>query len=124
MKVENRDSFVSAIRLVSGVMGLALLVPGIPIRSPLDLVSVILGSLSILFCIGLQRRGYFGERTGRKCSMEFTRAQAVALVEAFGGDEETVFTVTNATDGHSGPGLYASISDYSEEGSTFLGQNA
>lgn len=57
--------------------------------------------------------------------MEFTLKQAQALVEAFGGDEESIMTVTEVKDGqksHSGPGLYAHCTDYPEEGSIFLGK--
>lgn len=54
--------------------------------------------------------------------MNFTLEQAENLVEAFGGDKETVVCVTFAEDGHSGKGLYAHYEDYPEEGSTFLGQ--
>jgi len=53
--------------------------------------------------------------------MDFTYDQARDLFEAFGGDEETVITVTLVTNGHSGPGLYASFTDYPEEGGIFLG---
>ncbi len=54
--------------------------------------------------------------------MEFTLAQAQALVDAFGGDEETRMTVGDGDGkGHSGPGLYAWPSEYPDEGSIFLG---
>jgi len=59
--------------------------------------------------------------------MDFTLKQAQALVEAFGGDEESNMTVVEVKDGqasHSGPGLYVHCTDYPEEGSTFLGNDS
>jgi len=56
--------------------------------------------------------------------MRFTLAQAQALVDAFGGENE-VLTVTQGTHGsHSGPGLYAHDEEYPDEGAHFLGPNA
>lgn len=54
----------------------------------------------------------------------FTYAEAVDLVECFGGDESTEITVIDSATGHSGPGLYAYTTDYPDEGSTFLGPEA
>lgn len=53
--------------------------------------------------------------------MEFTLKQAQALVEAFGGDDESTMTVV-AGDGYDGKGLYACAADYPEDGSFFLGK--
>jgi hypothetical protein len=47
--------------------------------------------------------------------------QAKQLVELFGGDEETVITLSNGM-GQSGKGIDAEYSAYPEEGSYFLGQ--
>jgi len=56
--------------------------------------------------------------------MRFTLAQAQALVDAFGGENE-VLTVTQGTHGsHSGPGLYAHDEEYPDEGAHFLGPDA
>lgn len=52
--------------------------------------------------------------------MEITLKQAQALVEAFGGDEESTITVVSGN-GHSGKGLYVCATDYPEEGSAFIG---
>jgi hypothetical protein len=54
--------------------------------------------------------------------IEFRREQAQALLDMFGGDDETVITVAPGdASSHSGPGLYAYISDYPDEGAIFLG---
>lgn len=58
-------------------------------------------------------------------SITFTHAQAEALLDCFGGDEETTITVMEAGDeGHSGPGLYAVCDGREDEGSIYLGPNA
>lgn len=55
--------------------------------------------------------------------MEFSLKQAQALVDTFGGDEETRMTVEDGDGkGHSGDGLYAWPSEYPDEGSVFLGE--
>lgn len=53
-------------------------------------------------------------------SIDFTLKQAQALVDSFGGDEETVMTVQESETGHSGPGLYAFCEDVKDEGAIFL----
>lgn len=52
--------------------------------------------------------------------MEFTLKQAQALVDVFGGDEESTMTVIFG-EGHSGKGIYVCATDYPEDGSIFLG---
>ena len=54
--------------------------------------------------------------------MEFTLAQARALVDVFDGDEAIIIMVKegDATH-HSGEGLYAWEAEYPDEGSAFLG---
>ena len=55
-------------------------------------------------------------------------AQAVAILDAFGGDEDTVVTISKTDDqgdrGHSGPGLYLHYEACRDEGSIFLGPEA
>lgn len=46
--------------------------------------------------------------------------QAKELLDVFGGEPGSVTLMDG--DGHSGPGLYAHITDYAEEGAFFLGQ--
>lgn len=54
-------------------------------------------------------------------SITFTHAQAEALLECFGGDEEATITVIEGDEtSHSGPGLYAYSSEYPDEGLIFL----
>ena len=56
-------------------------------------------------------------------NMNFTYEQAKNLLEAFGGDEETIITVEEGTkEWHSGPGLYAIYEACPEEGALFLGK--
>jgi len=55
--------------------------------------------------------------------MDFTYKQAKALLEFFGGDEETEVTVVEVKEGelsHSGPGLYVYYTEYPEDGSFLL----
>ena len=54
--------------------------------------------------------------------IEFRREQAQALLEMFGGDDETRITVAVGDAlSHSGPGLYAYHTEYPDEGALFLG---
>lgn len=54
-------------------------------------------------------------------SITLTRAQALAFVDTFGGDDETTMTLSVGDDAaHSGPGIYAHSSEYPDEGSIFL----
>lgn len=52
---------------------------------------------------------------------ELNLAQATELVKCFGGDKESVVVVQRCKSGHSGPGVYAHLEDYPDEGSHFLG---
>ena len=45
--------------------------------------------------------------------------QAQTIVEFFGG-EDSIVTVSQSEDGHSGPGLYAHSTEYPDDGSIFL----
>lgn len=56
-------------------------------------------------------------------SINLTYAQVQQLIEAFGGDEDTVICVENG-DGHSGKGVYVGYQACREEGSDFLGPEA
>ena len=48
--------------------------------------------------------------------------QARDIVEAFGGDDDSIIQVTRVVEGgHSGPGLYCHEVEYPDEGSTYLG---
>jgi hypothetical protein len=52
-----------------------------------------------------------------------TLKQAQQIVEAFGGDNESVAVLTRgAPTSHSGEGLYLGWKDYPEEGSEYLGE--
>ena len=56
--------------------------------------------------------------------MYFTYKEAKDLLEFFGDDEEgevTVIEVKNGDPSHSGEGLYAYYSEYTDEGSMLLG---
>lgn len=53
--------------------------------------------------------------------IEFTKPQVEALLEMFGGDDETMIAVERWGDeAHSGSGLYGYHSDYPNEGSILL----
>lgn len=53
-------------------------------------------------------------------SINLTYAQAQALVEAFGGEEETIICIETGG-GHSGEGIYVGYPACLEEGSDFIG---
>lgn len=61
------------------------------------------------------------DRASTPNMLSFSLDQAKELVEQFGGDEDTEISVTEETEAHSGPGLYAHVTDYPDEGSTLLG---
>lgn len=54
-------------------------------------------------------------------AVELDFKQASELLELFGG-EPTAYTVSYETGGHSGPGIYAHVTEYPEEGSSYLGE--
>ena len=55
--------------------------------------------------------------------IEFTHESQVRdLLEMFGGEKEASITVTKLDCGNAGPGLYASYTEYPEEGSIYLGE--
>lgn len=55
--------------------------------------------------------------------MTFTLQQAKDLLEMFGGEDTEIVVerVYSKETSHSGPGLYAYLVDYPDEGSQFLG---
>jgi hypothetical protein len=54
--------------------------------------------------------------------LRFNLGQVALLLEQFGGDHETIVVVAQGDHtSHSGPGLYAALEDYPDEGSVFLG---
>ena len=59
-------------------------------------------------------------------SVELNKQQAEAVVSMLSSEGETITIVNCGEDkpGHSGPGLYAFMTDYPDEGAIFLGDFA
>lgn len=66
---------------------------------------------------------HMAEARKSAASVNLTYAQVQQLVEALGGDEDTVLCI-QAGDGHSGKGIYVGYEACREDGSDFLGPEA